>query len=140
MGNLMNEIMTMDLPAIGGGIGAGVIKNLSKKVTKNEKLQAAAPLVVGVVLRRMKSPAAKYAGLGMIACAGRDLAGSFIPALKGIEDMELGDLFDNVLNGDFNVSDNVLNDDLGRTPDYDLSDDLSDDLVGDNVLSGEDYM
>lgn len=120
--------MEMDVPAIGGGIGAGLVKNLSKKVTQNEKLQSTAPIVVGIVLRRMKSPAAKYAGLGMIAVGGRDLAGSFIPALKGIEDMDLGDLFDNVLNGNFNVSDNVLNDDLNENV---LNDDLSDSLSGD---------
>ena len=131
MADLMKEILEIDLPLIGGGIGGGVIKNLSKKLTSNEKFQSASPLVVGIFLRRMKNPMVRYAGMGMIAVGGRDLTGTFIPAVRGIEDMDLGDLFDNVLNGSYSVSDDVLNDDLNGGV---LNDSLND------TLSGEDYM
>ena len=154
MKKIAGELMTIDLPVIAGGIGAGLIKNLSKKISSNEKIQAAAPLVLGIVLRRMKSPEIKYVGLGMIAVGGRDLAGAFIPAIKGIEDMDLNGVLNGVLNDDVadplsdeiarnfppeEMSDDVNDDVTGGV----LNDDVSDDMNGDpntyNYMSGEEY-
>jgi hypothetical protein len=107
MKNLMKDFMNEDLPLIGGGVAAGFAKNLAGKVTSNEKLQTAAPLIAGLILKRQKSSMMKYLGMGMIAVGGKELAATMIPAIKGIENMDLSGLF----GGDV-ITDQVINDEL----------------------------
>ena len=122
---MIDNILKEDLPLVGGGIAAGFVKNLTKKVTTNEKIQAAGPLILGMFMKRSKQAELRFAGYGMIAVGGRDFAGSFIPAIKGIEDMDLNGIF----GGSDTIEDKVLNDDL------------SDDVSGNKLTgtSGEDY-
>jgi hypothetical protein len=115
MKKILDGIMNEDLPLVAGAVGAGFAKNLAGKVTSNEKLQAAAPFIAGLVLKRMKSPMIRFAGMGMIASSGRDLVGTFIPSIKGIEDMDLNGLFgdsitERVINEEMN--DQVITDDV----------------------------
>lgn len=114
----------MILPIVGGGVAAKVVKNLSGKFIKNDKLRAAAPLVVGLLLASNKKTA--MIGYGMIAVGGADLAGTIVPQLAGIEDMDLSGVF-GPLNDDMgdDISDE-LGDDMGGPLNDDISDDLGD--------------
>lgn len=80
------------IPVVGGAIGAKLAKNVSGKFVKNEKLRAALPLILGIMLSQSKKT--EKIGMGMIAVGGADLAGSIVPALSGIEDMDLSGVLD----------------------------------------------
>lgn len=123
MKGLIKDVGKVYVPIVGGAVAQGLVKNLAKKVSDNEKIQAAVPLAVGIVVSRMKSPALKNVGLGMIAASGKDLAGTFVPALRGIEDMDLSGMFGNVLAENFNVSgpNPVLAGQPGGNPQYDMT-------------------
>lgn len=123
MKGLVKDVTTVYAPVVAGAVAAGFAKNLAKKVSDNEKIQAAVPLAAGIVVSRMKSPALKNVGLGMIAASGRDLAGTFVPALRGIEDMDLSGIFGPVLAESFNVSGPgpVLAGQPGGNPQYDMT-------------------
>ena len=117
--NLKNAFSTT-VPVVGGAIAAKFAKNLSGKFIQNEQLKAALPLVLGIMLTRQSNASMKHLGYGMIAVGGADLAGTFIPAIKGIEDMDLSGLFGDDINGrvlNDELNDQVLNDEI--TGDYD---------------------
>ena len=119
--------LTTAVPVVGGAIAAKLAKNVSGKFVANPKIRAALPLILGMFLSTQSNAMMKHVGYGMIAVGGADLAGEFVPTLKGIEDMDLSGIFgSNVLNA------NVINDD------DDLADELNDDVVSDD-MSGEDY-
>jgi hypothetical protein len=114
-----------------GGLGAKVVKNLSKKFITQpglQKLVPAVPVLVGLLM--LQSAKTEDLGFGMIAVGGTDLAGTLVPQLAGLEDMDLTGIFDGDLNG-------PLNDDI--------NDDLSDDTsnmngpLNDQVDYGDDY-
>lgn len=124
---LMKSVTSKVLPATVGGVGAKFAKNLSGKVTQNAKLRAAIPLLIGIFLTQ--SAKTEAVGLGMCAVGGADLAGTMIPAISGLEDMDLSGLFgEPTLNEDLNgydvggydVGGNTLNgfEDMGNYGDY----------------------
>jgi len=139
---MVKNFIKEDLPAVAGGIGAKFAKNIGGKFIPNEKLAAALPLVVGILLKRGKNKMLSSVGTGMIVVGGADLAASFIPTLHGIEDMDLSGLFDGL--GSSEVITNVLTDDLSDNVSDDLSDDLSEDIsedvINDDLSGSEDYM
>src|SRR3954463_2666777 len=90
-----------------GGLGAKVVKNLAKKFITApgmQKLIPAVPVAIGIML--LQSAKTEDLGFGMIAVGGTDLAGSIVPQLAGLEDMDLTGIF-----GDDDLSD-PLNDEL----------------------------
>jgi hypothetical protein len=96
-------LMKEGLPAVGGAIGAKLVKNLAKKVIKKPELQRflpAVPLLVGAILSDNGKGMLHYAGIGMMAAGGADLAGNFVPVLAGLEDLDLSGIFDETLNDD----------------------------------------
>ncbi len=110
------------LPIVGGAIAGKFVKNLAGKVVQNPMLRSAAVLVAGIVVASSKGETMKKVGYGMIAVGGADLAGTVVPSLAGIEDMDLGGLFDE-------VSGNVLNDEVSGAV---LNDEVYDDVSGDD--------
>lgn len=118
---MIKSITSKVIPATIGGIGAKFAKNLSGKVTQNEKIKSALPVIFGILL--MQSAKTEAVGMGMCAVGGADLVGTFIPAIHGLEDMDLSGVF-----GD------TLNDDLGA---YDVG---AYDVGGDTTLNGMDDM
>jgi hypothetical protein len=99
---IMKTVTGKVLPATVGGIGAKFAKNLSGKVTQNPKLRAAIPLLIGILL--CQSAKTETVGLGMCAVGGADLAGTFLPAIAGLEDTDLSGLFGNdTLNDGYDV-------------------------------------
>lgn len=126
---LKNSVSTA-LPLVGGAIAAKVAKNVSGKVIKNEKLRAALPLILGLFLVGNKKM--EKIGFGMIAVGGADLAGTIVPALSGIEDMDLSGVLDGFedIHGD---------DDMGGP--LDGFEDIHGPLNGDDDMGGygEDY-
>lgn len=88
---LKNAVSTV-VPTVGGAIAAKLLKNVSGKMVKNEKIRAALPLIVGIFLTQSKKT--EKLGLGMVAVGGADLAGTLVPALSGIEDMDLSGVLD----------------------------------------------
>jgi len=124
---IMKTVTGKVLPATAGGIGAKLAKNLSGKVTTNPKIRAALPLALGIFLAM--SAKTEALGLGVCAVAGADLTGTFIPAIAGLEDMDLNGVFGPTLNedvsgydvGGYDVGgDNTLNgfEDMGNYGDY----------------------
>ncbi len=105
----LKMVTSTALPATAGAVGAKFLKNIAGKMIANEKLRAAAPLVLGLILCGSKKT--EKVGIGMVAVGGADLVGTFIPALNGIEDMDLSGIFDGL--GDGDGMDGTLNDDLG---------------------------
>lgn len=103
-------LMGKGLPAIGGAIGSKLVKNLAKKVIKKAELQKfipVVPLLVGAIMSDNGKPngALQFVGVGMMATAGADLAGNFIPVLAGLEDVDLSGIFDETLNDVEDLSD-----------------------------------
>lgn len=99
------------VPLVAGAIGAKLAKNVSGKFIQNDKLRAAVPLVLGIVLAGSKSATMQGIGSGMIAVGGADLVGSFIPGLAGLEDMDLSGIFGEVINGEVINGDDYMNGD-----------------------------
>lgn len=116
---ITKSVTSKVLPTVAGGIGAKFAKNLSGKVTQNEKLKAALPLILGIAL--LQSSKTEAIGMGMCAVGGADLAGQFLPAIHGIEDMDLSGLFGG----------QTLNEDLGA---YDVG---AYDVGDNNTLNGD---
>lgn len=96
------------------GITAGAIvgRMVAKKVLPNvdEKIKNAGVVVIGAVVmpKLLKSDLGRAIGNGMIASGGIGLAGSFLPAIAGTEDMiefpvTVGEIEDNlsVIAGDY---------------------------------------
>ncbi len=106
---------------VAGGIAAKLVKNLTRKMLEKAspglaKYAAAGPVIVGLVLA--ESPKMENIGMGMIAVGGADTAGTFVPALAGLEDMDLSGVF-----GDDEMADEIMNDEVS-------------DEVSDNVVNG----
>ena len=116
----LKAITATALPVVAGAIAAKFAKNLAGKMIQDARLKAALPLVVGLMLTGSKKT--EKIGMGMIAVGGADLAGSLIPALNGIEDMDLNGIFGNPLNSVLNGEDDEdvsgVFEDVGAT-DYD---------------------
>lgn len=102
----MKKTIGKAIPAVLGGVGANFVNSFAAKFIQNEKLRAAAPLVLGVVLMSQKSETMKGVGLGMVAVGGSKLVGSFVPALNGVDDMDLAGIYLDPLAG----SDDEVND------------------------------
>lgn len=117
------------LPIVAGAVAAKLVKNMAGKMIKNDKLRAAAPILIGILLAGNKKTA--NVGYGMIAVGGADLAGTLVPSLAGIEEMDLSGLFDE-LSGDGGYEMNgPLNDDLnlsGDGGDYEMNGPLNDEI------------
>jgi hypothetical protein len=122
----VKQITGTAVPITAGAVGAKFLKNVSSKFIQNDKLRAAAPLVLGLLLSGSKKT--EKIGFGMIAVGGADLIGAFIPALSGIEDLDLSGVFGDDLTG-------TLNDDLSG---YDVGD--IDGLDVGSTLNGFDDM
>jgi len=103
-------LMKEGLPAVGGAIGSKLVKNLAKKIIKKPELQKfipAVPLLVGAILSDNGKGMMHYAGIGMMASAGADLAGNFVPVLAGLEDLDLSGIFDETLTDDLGDTDDM---------------------------------
>ena len=75
-----------------GGLAAGAIlaKQLNKMLKFDPKILAAGKVVLGVALPKfVKTPIVKSVGQGIIAVGAVELAGSFVPALAGTDDVVL---------------------------------------------------
>jgi hypothetical protein len=122
----LQHSLSSALPLAGGAVAAKFVKNLAGKISQNGKVKAGIALSVGLFLMSQKQEMVKFAGYGMTAVGAADLAGEFVPTLKGIEDMDLSGLFgDGAVNDD--LGDKVLNDDLNDDlSEHVLNDDLSD--------------
>lgn len=100
-------IINTSVQVVAGGVGAGLVTNLAKKVAPDsiQKYVSAAPLVVGILLSGNKK--LHNVALGMIAVGGKNLVGQFIPAINGLENMDLSGLFGpspDPLNGPLNFN------------------------------------
>jgi hypothetical protein len=105
-----NAIMTI----LGITAGAVVGRMVAKKALPNvdEKIKNAGVIVLGAMVmpKVMKSDLGRAIGNGMIAAGGVGLAGSFLPAIAGTDDMiefpvSVGEVEDNlsVIAGDYGV-------------------------------------
>jgi hypothetical protein len=99
------------------GIAAGAVvgRMVAKKLLPNvdEKIKNAGVIVLGAMVmpKVMKSDLGRAIGNGMIAAGGVGLAGSFLPAIAGTDDMiefpvSVGEVQDNlsVIAGDYDGS------------------------------------
>jgi hypothetical protein len=99
------------------GIAAGAVvgRMVAKKLLPNvdEKIKNAGVIVLGAMVmpKVLKSDLGRAIGNGMIAAGGVGLAGSFLPAIAGTEDMiefpvSVGEVQDNlsVIAGDYDGS------------------------------------
>lgn len=107
------------------GIAAGAVvgRLVAKKLLPNvdEKIKNAGVVVIGsmVMPKVMKSDLGRAIGNGMIASGAVGLAGSFLPAIAGTDDMiefpvSVGEVQDNlsVIAGDYDGSSVMAGDDL----------------------------
>lgn len=105
-----NAIMTI----LGITAGAVVGRMVAKKALPNvdEKIKNAGVIVLGAMVmpKVMKSDLGRAIGNGMVAAGGVGLAGSFLPAIAGTDDMiefpvTVGEVEDNlsVIAGDYGV-------------------------------------
>jgi len=134
----MKTLTGKGLPAIGGALGSKVVKNLAKKVIKKPEMQKfipAVPMLVGMMLSEQKG-ALEYFGIGMMASAGGDLAGQFVPALAGLEDVDLSGIFDETVSDDMS---NDLSDDLNGPLDDDVSGPIDYNIGGASEEYADDY-
>ena len=106
----IKSTVTGALPLIAGGVAANLTKSLSGKFIQNEKLRAAAPLILGILLASTKGKMKELSN-GMIAVGGANLVGSFVPSLAGIEDIDLSGIEYPVLADDISGDYDVINGD-----------------------------
>ncbi len=119
--NSIKKTLSKAAPLIIGGIGAGFVQTAAGKVTTNDKLQAAAPLIIGLIAASAKSEAIKSIGLGLIAVGGANLVKTVFPAIGALENMDLGSVingfsYGEAVNGPYDAA---LNGDSGD--EYDTS-------------------
>jgi len=106
VGNITKSIV----PLAGGAVGASLLIGIVKKADKSgkfEKFAPVAPILLGGFL--VASKKTQMWGYGMIAGGAAKLAGNLVPALAGVEDMDLSGVF-GMLN--IGATQDTLNDDL----------------------------
>lgn len=76
-----------------GGVAAGFV---SSKVNINPLIKNGGVLALGALLPVLapKSDLAKAVGAGMVAVAGQKLVGQYVPAIAGVDDSAVGEVFD----------------------------------------------
>lgn len=78
-----------------GGVGAGLVYSKTSGFIKNDKVRAAAPVVLGLFLMGQKGKFVQNAGAGMVAVGSQRLISSFVPGLAGYgEDDVIEGLYD----------------------------------------------
>lgn len=105
VGNVTKSLV----PLAAGAVGANFITGMVKKFDKSGKFEKFAPvgaIIVGGFLVANKKT--QMLGYGMIAGGAAKLAGNVIPALAGIEDMDLSGVF-----GALDIGAATLNEDVG---------------------------
>jgi len=95
-------ILSTSAQLAAGGVGAGLVKNLVKKVAPDsmQKFVPAAPLFLGILLSGNKK--LQNVAFGLIAVGGKELVGQFIPSINGLEDMDLSGIFGMQMGGPLN--------------------------------------
>lgn len=125
VGNITKSLLPLAAGAVGASVLTGVVKKMDK-TGKFEKFAPAVPILVGGFLVSGKKT--QMLGYGLMAGGAAKLAGNLVPAIAGIEDMDLSGVFgdmrigemEGTLNGDYDMSgaNATLN---GVTGDYDMS-------------------
>lgn len=105
---LKKGIVTDALALAGGGVAAGKVNTLSGSFIKNEKVRAAAPAILGLILMSQKNKTMQNVGAGMFAVGSQKLIAQVVPGLAGYQ-------VDDVIDGaydeydELNGPNNVLN-------------------------------